>query len=588
MSFECCPEITPALLTKLAGPKACEKGIVYYESGAVAALVIAGQRVTAEVTGSEHYRVELVYNQRGLGGGCDCPASEGIDFCKHCVAVALTLKEEIEVQGRKTAGSKTKKKATPEEIIGQWLHKQDKDEVIRQMVDLVSQDRQLQKLWQLKAESGLGYLDQKALKKKITALFPLKSIYKYPQVRAYFSLAEASLQELEQPLRNLPADERIILMDYAFERLSKALGTVDDSGGFRYDCLYSLQKLYIEAFSQLTCSDEDRAARLLKMALDGEPEFYGQVPDDYEGALSTHCLVVFYSLAQQQWDLLPERKEYDYGCSLPYWELGQLLERHARKNNDIDALIAVKEKTAFNIHDRIDLAQLHFEKKNYEKAQAFLDRVKAQDTHNYGHGHELQVRLYQAQGKGEEALLCQWAHFRNQTSMEQYQTLLQIAQQEDSQTDWSARAMAWLRDNLEEKVQPGQSYSYETPCSDTLIGIYVSDREWNQAWQVVGGFRASSKAILALARATARYVQDGFWNKILVAFVGLASSKVDQGNNTAYRDAVSLLQELYTLATGEPQVAAVERSIAGVVETYKRKRNFIAYLTKALPQLALA
>jgi len=24
-------------------------------------------------------------------GGCDCPASEGFDVCKHCVAVALAV-----------------------------------------------------------------------------------------------------------------------------------------------------------------------------------------------------------------------------------------------------------------------------------------------------------------------------------------------------------------------------------------------------------------------------------------------------------------------------------------------------------------
>ena len=68
----------------------------YDNNGHVDELTIDGDKVWAEVSGTEDYRVDLVYNQRGLMGGCDCPASEGIDFCNHCVAASLALKAELQ------------------------------------------------------------------------------------------------------------------------------------------------------------------------------------------------------------------------------------------------------------------------------------------------------------------------------------------------------------------------------------------------------------------------------------------------------------------------------------------------------------
>ena len=101
------PEISPALLKKLAGPRAYERGVDYYNNGHVEELTIDGDKVWAEVSGTEDYRVDLVYNQRGLTGGCDCPASEGIDFCKHCVAASLALKAELQNQAKQRSSEKT-------------------------------------------------------------------------------------------------------------------------------------------------------------------------------------------------------------------------------------------------------------------------------------------------------------------------------------------------------------------------------------------------------------------------------------------------------------------------------------------------
>jgi uncharacterized Zn finger protein len=77
-----------------AGEAAFGRGLAYYREGMVVGWNKQGATITADVEGSQCYRVVLKLSKRGLDGACDCPASESIDFCKHCVAVALTYRAD--------------------------------------------------------------------------------------------------------------------------------------------------------------------------------------------------------------------------------------------------------------------------------------------------------------------------------------------------------------------------------------------------------------------------------------------------------------------------------------------------------------
>ena len=72
------PEITDPLLLDIAGERSFERGEDYYHRGAVEELSIRGDHVTVDVQGGEAYVAQLVYNQDGLQGRCDCPASDGV------------------------------------------------------------------------------------------------------------------------------------------------------------------------------------------------------------------------------------------------------------------------------------------------------------------------------------------------------------------------------------------------------------------------------------------------------------------------------------------------------------------------------
>lgn len=71
------------------------RGREYFECGHVLALKEAGSVVTAEVSGSRAYQVEIHKNEGRVNRmSCDCPHASGGENCKHMAAVLFALDEE--------------------------------------------------------------------------------------------------------------------------------------------------------------------------------------------------------------------------------------------------------------------------------------------------------------------------------------------------------------------------------------------------------------------------------------------------------------------------------------------------------------
>ena len=80
-------------LRELAGAKSYERGESYYEQGAVRSLTTHAGKLAARVEGTEDYTVVLWLEGGALRSSCSCPMGEREEFCKHCVATALTYVE---------------------------------------------------------------------------------------------------------------------------------------------------------------------------------------------------------------------------------------------------------------------------------------------------------------------------------------------------------------------------------------------------------------------------------------------------------------------------------------------------------------
>src|SRR5665213_1505181 len=85
------PRFDPDVLRHLAGDAAYARGAAYAREDRVRIVSIGPAEVHAHVTGTEVYRATIEGDGRRIAGACDCPAFEDRGFCKHLVAVALTV-----------------------------------------------------------------------------------------------------------------------------------------------------------------------------------------------------------------------------------------------------------------------------------------------------------------------------------------------------------------------------------------------------------------------------------------------------------------------------------------------------------------
>jgi uncharacterized Zn finger protein len=76
-------------LRRVAAHRSFERGLDYL--GSVSGIDVRRGRATATVYGSDAYLVSLTWADGEPDGDCTCPHGENGFFCKHCVALGLTL-----------------------------------------------------------------------------------------------------------------------------------------------------------------------------------------------------------------------------------------------------------------------------------------------------------------------------------------------------------------------------------------------------------------------------------------------------------------------------------------------------------------
>ena len=165
-------EIDETLLIRLAGARAFGCGLHYFEEGRVSTVESTEKSTTAIFHGCHRYNVRLRHTHRILEGACDCPASDGIDFCKHCVTVALVLHE-----GQAPAKSMDKRSALRR--IRHYLSQQAHEELIEELMSIAKHDRVLRDDLLQKVQFATETLSYAKLRKMIKSVMPRRYLWEF-------------------------------------------------------------------------------------------------------------------------------------------------------------------------------------------------------------------------------------------------------------------------------------------------------------------------------------------------------------------------------------------------------------------------
>ena len=172
-------EITESLLIRLAGVRAFGQGLSRYNEGGVRNAVTEEKLTEAIVQDCSSHKVVLRHSHSMIEGECDCEASGGIDFCQHCVAVALSLQERSS-----TAKPVTKRQAMT--AIRRHMAAMSHEDLLEQFMNLVGEDRSLRNSLLQRVQFASGGLSFADLEKMIANIELNGEPWEHKAVRAFF------------------------------------------------------------------------------------------------------------------------------------------------------------------------------------------------------------------------------------------------------------------------------------------------------------------------------------------------------------------------------------------------------------------
>ncbi|KJS06093.1 MAG: hypothetical protein VR73_10650 [Gammaproteobacteria bacterium BRH_c0] len=559
------------LIERLAGPAAYQRGLDYFRNGHVSEISKRGNTITALVEGTETWQAKLKHTASIFEGSCDCPASDGIDFCKHCVAAALAYMEE-------SAQESKLKKAKAKDRLPDYLMTLDKKQLVALAMELLEGDHPRKRALQIQAEMAAGKMNDKAIKKQLTGAIPLNRHYHlYSQVRKYFQTTEAVVDNLKSLLEQLPASKTLELVDYALERISRALETIDDSGGFRYPVLQTLGDLHIATLARSGLSPQQLADYLFACYNAPAHNFYPEIPASYGAVLGAEGQRHFLAKVSEAWEQLPPLTGPDWKRESHYRHLMRPLLQQAKADNDQSRVITLLAKIANDFHDYLNMAMLCLENNQLDQTLYWHKRAEAATQRPYNYktaleNSQLAIWLY---NKNYSAILdTLWRRFSNDPTMEHYLSIEAVPEQ-PATTDNPQKAIAILNKSI--GVQKKDRYSQQQAIN-TLAQLYLHHNRSAEALECAEKWPIATDVLLDIARAN-KHLPD----RVLPLIFRVARVQVDQGDNKGYKAAINSFIEGQQIAGAHN--GDFQRQLKAFHEEYKRKRNFYGWMREAFTTL---
>ena len=558
--------LTDDELSDLAGPGAFERGYDYYREGLVGDLEIGSGQTMALVSGTHLYRVELKYDDAGLDGSCNCPASDGIVFCKHCVATALSLRDSV------AESVLAQTVDVDNHVLQAYLAEQNVEKLVFWLMQVLPRDPPLFERLSRQSMLAANTLDAKALKKSITKVTPLQDIFEWGRVSEYFRRLDATLAGIVEIADQLPADVLLDTALHGIERLNKALERVDDSGGYREHAQALLRELHCRALQRIDWTPEKCAKHLLEHALSDPWDQYEASPMDYAEALGDVGLSTFFELVEDRFSALPvPSKHADFDDRLPYIRLQNYLMMRARERDDIDEMIRLEKLSAATPIDFENITRLYLRKGEVETAARWLSKADALDKGDRRSRRALWAAVHTAVGDWDAAIEAQEAVFQRDASYDDYRELMKLADQADRTADVRESVFGFLR-----------SKDKALSCSDerrawTLVRILKNEQDWVALRETVLRRISDADHLLRAARWIARIslTEAGpVYEKAIDALVGRKS-------NRSYRAAARALLEARPVFD-VTDASAFDDCVLRLRQTHFRKRNFMAALDEEI------
>jgi uncharacterized Zn finger protein len=546
------PGFTRADLERVAEGKSFQRGVGYIAM--VDDLDITASQISATVYGTHDYAVSLTCGDQGLRGNCSCPHGREGFFCKHCVAVGLSVLEAGAELPRVVAAKRARA-----DTLRCWLESLSKQELLAELYVLLDDDRDLRRRFELRAASEKR--DVEMVRQAVRELVAPRGDYvSYEEADDYANHVCEAAGVIVELIEAGAAHDAIHLTREAISLLSHAYEYIDDSYGSVSDAAWVLLSAHLRACQAAPpepASLADYLANLLLVNNHGvEPKL-----DDYADLLG-----------RTGFERLHDRIGAAYAANPADRHAKRLMESLARAEGDIDALIAIH---AADLDDRgwahLRIAQELDQAGCGDEALSWAERGLREATHPDTRLVEYLAGRYASAGRADDVLALRHARFEANRTLANYQLLRQAATDAGTWPAERTNALNLLRADAA-RIRGQASPAWAGPV---LVDVLLEEGDVGAAWAAARGAATQTQWLrLADAAAETRPAE------ALAVYLKAIEPLRAQTGNRIYERIASLLLSARACHQALGTVAEFERYLALFRADQKRKRNLMKLLSQ--------
>jgi uncharacterized Zn finger protein len=568
------PDSNPILqLQKLAGRRTFDKGEMLYFQEAVHRFTRNQLIVTAIVQEIQEFTVKLSIVEGQYEGSCNCSDSEGFDFCKHCVAVALTdISREAELEVLQEGDD-------IERITG-YIESMSEAEAKATLLKQITSDIDKTEQWVLFADVSNGKVNKKALIDIINKALPLREVWRQNRVKTYFETAIERFNRLISILHKLPTDPAFELTQTALLRYNKALGKIKDDKGYRLKVEVTLVQAFATFTSELNWAPQRKVSFL--MSLYHQPFTNFALPSIYKKFVKNHPELITLFIEKlvnlecqfEQTDIssIQIDKNVDETHELILSDLA-LYYADASVDQSIEdklKLIVCKHKLATNLTEYIELAELCVALDLKDIARKYIAEI---ENHKLNYRQEsklltLSANTHEQLEDIDASLDLHWSAYERSLEATDFHAVLNLLSSSDNKSEadvqhWFEKAQVLLTERLQDADNQDALFELYLACNKNDIAIAEAQDVVlsNSLLHKIAGLGIEAQPELGF----------GLYRRLIRTY---PKNTDTQG----YETAITLLKELKSALKSKKQHQAFEFLISELSFDFKQKRKFIALL----------
>ncbi|GGT81043.1 SWIM zinc finger family protein [Streptomyces lateritius] len=544
--------LTEAMLRELAGERSFERGLGYVD--AVSGIELGDGWIRASVRGTERYEVELLLGGRKPPAGtCDCPYGQDGNFCKHLVALGLTVIAQ-------DADLPRRRETARDRALGfdAWLSGLSREELLALVREEAADDRQLRRRLELRAASVRG--DLAGVRSRVRELLDIGPFARYGYVeyadaRAYADQAGQAVSAIKALTCSGRAVDAMALAREAIGLLAGVAESVDDSDGGLGQIGTGLAEAHGDACRAAHPDPEELAHWLVTYALDDAVDLTDIDPLDYEDLLGEQGMAALRRYAVDAWQ-----------ANRTGWAEKHLMQRLAKAGRDIDTVIAVHAADlAPNGHTHLLIARELDAAGRPVEALEWAERG-IQDTEDLATVDTTLVDhladRYTNAGRLADAVTLRRDHFAARRTLLTYQRLRAAARAAACWPPERGKALDLLRADAER----AKSYG-----GRVLVDALLDDKDTDAAWQAATEHGAHDGQWLTLAD----HLRTTRPADALAVYHRLAGPLTRETGNHAYEQLVSLLLSMRDCCRRLGTPDDFTTYVTDLRAAQKRKRNLM-------------